>query len=80
MPEVPLDDQIPVRVILEPALALGHELLELRVADPVVLPVVEHRQEHVDVRQHLAEPFRRLEGDVLVRALGVESSASASIA
>ena len=41
-------------------------------ADPVVLPVVEYRQEHVDVRQHLVEPLRRLEGDVLVRALGVD--------
>ena len=47
----------------EPALAVAKQLLHLVVADPVVLLVVEHRNEHVQVRQQVAQPARRAERD-----------------
>ena len=44
------------RVRLEPALAAAQQLVDLRLLDPVVLVVVEHRQQHVEVRQQVGEP------------------------
>src|SRR5690606_37054074 len=47
----------------EPAFALGKELLELVVADVVVLGVVEDRNEHIEVRKKPSERRRRAQRD-----------------
>lgn len=54
--EVPADDQIPFGMRGEPALATPHELVDLGLVDPVVLVVIEDRQEHVQVGEQLREP------------------------
>jgi hypothetical protein len=43
---------------VEPALSMAKELLDLVVSDPVVLLIVEHRDEHVQVRQEFAQASR----------------------
>ena len=52
--EVAAGDQLALRMRGEPALAVAQQLLDLVVADPVVLVVVEHRDEHVEVREQVA--------------------------
>ena len=52
--EVAVDDQLALGMPGEPALAAAQQLLHLVVADPVVLLRVEHRHEHVEVREQLA--------------------------
>ncbi len=42
----------------QPALAVPEQLLHLGVADPVVLLLVEDGDQHVEVRQELAQPAR----------------------
>ena len=56
MDQVARHDDIARRVAVEPALAVTKQLLDFVVADPVVLLIVEHRNEHVEVRQQLAQP------------------------
>ena len=51
------------RVILEPALAVTKQLFDLVVSHPVVLLIVENRNEHVKMRQQVAQPPRRAERD-----------------
>ena len=42
---------------------MTQQLLDLVVADPVVLLIVENRNEHVQVRQQVAQPARRAQRD-----------------
>ena len=53
----------------QPALALGEQLLHLVLADEVVLAVVEHRDQDVEVRQQVRERGRLADGDREVRTL-----------
>jgi hypothetical protein len=66
--EVARHDQLAVRVAGEPALPAGKQLLDLVVADPVVLLRVEHRHEHVEVRQQVAQPALAGEPERVVAA------------
>src|SRR2546422_5618882 len=54
--QVPSSDQITLRVRRKPALAAAQELLDLRGAHPVVLLVVEDRDQDVQVREQVADP------------------------
>lgn len=54
--QVSAGDRLPLGMRGQPALPAAHEFLHLVVADPVVLVVVEDRNQHVQVRQELAEP------------------------
>ncbi len=56
--EVAERDRLALGVLREPALALGEEVVDLRVAHPVVLLVVQHGHEHVQVREQLPQPAR----------------------
>ena len=57
--QVAAGDQLALGVRREPALAVAQQLLDLVVADPVVLVVVEHRDEHVEVGEQVAQAARR---------------------
>jgi hypothetical protein len=68
--EVAVGDQLPFRVGRQPALAAAQQLVDLVAVDPVVLVVVEHRQEHVEMREQIGQPrvAREGESDVAARA------------
>src|SRR5438093_6895576 len=55
--EVATGDRFSLGVRREPSLAMTDELLDFVVAHPVVLLVVEHGDEHVQMRQQLGEPL-----------------------
>src|SRR5262249_57185485 len=66
--EIAPGDQLALRMAREPALAVSQELLDLGVADPVVLLPVEDGDEDVELRQQLGQPARPRERDREVRA------------
>jgi hypothetical protein len=49
--EVTVDDQLALWMRSEPAFPVTQELIDLGVADVVVLLVIEHGKQHVQVRQ-----------------------------
>ncbi len=53
--EVAAGDEVARRVLGEPAVAGAHQLADLVVGHPVVLPVVEHGQQHVEVAERVGE-------------------------
>jgi hypothetical protein len=53
----------------QPALAPGEQLVELVLPDPIVLGVVEHRQQHVQMRKQILKPTGRAQLDSKIRAL-----------
>ena len=59
MLEVAARDQLALGVRRPASPRRAQQLLDLVVADPVVLVVVEHRDEHVQVRQQVAQAHRR---------------------
>ena len=63
MHEISRDDHVARGVSVEPALAVAQQLFDLVVTNPVVLLVVEHRNEHIEVRQQVAQPARRAKRD-----------------
>jgi len=67
--EVAPGDQVALGVRAEPALPAPQELLDLIVAHVVVLLVVEHRDQDVEVRQQVAQPGRPGKGHRPIRAL-----------
>ena len=56
--EIPRDDHIARRMAVEPALPVTKQLLDFVVPNPVVLLIVENRNEHAQVRQEFAQPAR----------------------
>ena len=58
MHEISRDDRIAGRMAVEPALAVTKQLFDFVVPHPVVLLIVENRNEHVQVRQQFAQPAR----------------------
>ncbi len=56
MLEVAAGDLLPLRVRGQPAFPPGQQLVQLLLPDPVVLVVVEHRKQHVEVGEQVAEP------------------------
>ena len=78
MAQVALGDQLAFGVGREPLAAAAEQLLDLVGAHPVVLVVVEHRQQNVEVLEEVLHPEVPLESDVEVPAvppggkLGVE--------
>jgi hypothetical protein len=54
--QVALDDQVARGMALQPAFATLHQLGDLVLADPVVLVVVEHRDQHIEVVEQVAQP------------------------
>ena len=67
--QVAAGDRVPLGVGGEPALPAGEELLHLVLRDPVVLLVVEDRDEDVEVGEEVLEAGGRGQRDVVVRAL-----------
>ena len=49
--QIATDDQLELRVSLQPAFAAPQQLLHFVFADPVVLLIVEYRNEHIEVAQ-----------------------------
>ncbi len=68
MTQVATGDELPLGVVGEPVTATAEQLVDLVVADPVVLVVVEHRQEHVQVLQDVLDPGYRRQAYIKVRA------------
>ena len=58
MLQVSRHDDIAGRVTFEPPLAAPQQLFDLVVSYPIVLVVVQHRDEYVQVSQHVAEATR----------------------
>ena len=58
MLEVAAGDELARRMVGQPGAAVGQELAGLVVADPVVLVVVEHRQQDVEVGEQVGQPHR----------------------
>src|SRR5262249_60529325 len=52
VPEVAAGDEVSLGMLAEPGLAAPQELLDLVRPDPVVLRVVEDREEHVQMLEH----------------------------
>jgi len=69
MLEVPVGDGFALGMRGQPPFALGEEFFHLVAADVIMLAVVEHRNEHVKVRQQLGQGRRLLERDRVVWAL-----------
>ena len=63
MHEISRDDRVARGMSIEPALAVAKQLFDLVGSNPVVLLVVEHRNEHIQVRQQVAQSARRAERD-----------------
>jgi hypothetical protein len=75
--EVAQGDGLALGVVGEPALAEAQQLVDLVVADVVVLAVVEHGDQHVEVREQFASGAVRASVDGVVAAvapLGVGGS------
>ena len=58
MLEVAVDDLLLLRVRRQPRLAVAKQLLHFVLADPVVLVVVQHRDQHVQVREQIVQGDR----------------------
>jgi hypothetical protein len=61
--QVAATDQLASGMGRQPRAALVEQLASLVLADPVVLVVVEHRQQHVEMRQQVGEPHPARETD-----------------
>ena len=59
MHEIARDDGIARRMAIEPALSVTKQLLDLVVPNPVVLLIIENRNQDVQVRQQVAQPACR---------------------
>src|SRR5262249_10625748 len=57
------DNHVARRMLVQPALAMTQQLLDLIVSNPVVLLVVQYRDQYVQVRQQLAQSPRRSQRD-----------------
>ena len=68
MLEIAAGDELALRMGLQPTRALGDQLVHLAVADPVVLAVVEGRDEYVQVGEHFRQAHPPGQGNVPVRA------------
>src|ERR1700735_2992088 len=69
MLEVPLGDELACGVSREPSLAMAQELRDLVVTDEIVLVVVKDGDEHVEVREQVADLAGGSQGDPEVGAL-----------
>ena len=58
MAQVATSDQRSIRVGAQPVATAPQELVDLALADPVVLVVVEHRQQHEHLLQHVPQAGR----------------------
>ena len=58
MHEIARDDGVARRMAVEPALPVTKQLFDFVVPNPVVLLIVENRNQHVQVRQQVAQPAR----------------------
>jgi len=61
MHQIARDDGIARRMTIEPALSVPKQLLDLVVPNPVVLLIIENRNQDVQVRQQVAQPACRAE-------------------
>ena len=64
--EIAAGDQLLLGVVGQPALARPQQLVDLVGRDPVVLGVVEHRQQHIQVPQRVGEPQLALQHEAYV--------------
>jgi len=72
MLEIAPRDQFALRMLRQPAFALPQQLVDLVIADPIVLLVVEHGDEDIEVGQELRQRHGPADGDVPVaRGLAV---------
>ena len=64
MSQVAPGDEVALGVVGQPAGAEAHQLVDLVRADPVVLAVVEHRQQHVQVGEGVGQPHGAAQAEV----------------
>ena len=67
--QVAADDHVPLRVAGQPLRGRAGELADLISGDPVVLAVVQHRQQHVQVAEQVLDPAGAGQPDAEVRAV-----------
>ena len=68
-PQVPVGDELTCGMRCEPSLSSAEELVDLVPTDPVVLVVVEHRDEDIKVPKQILQPHDPAEDEVVVGAL-----------
>ena len=56
-------------MLLQPAFAMPKQLLDLVLADPIVLLVVEHRDQHIEMRQQAPQRGHAAQRQVPIRSL-----------
>src|SRR5439155_2842906 len=68
-PQVSIRDELTCRMRREPALSSAEELVDLVPTNPVVLVVVEYRNEDIKVPKQILQSYRPAEDEVVVSAL-----------
>ena len=68
MLQVAVGDQVPLGMAAQPPIAEAQQLVYFIVADPVMLVVVQYRQQHIQVGQQVLEPGFRCEAHAEVWA------------
>ena len=66
--EIPAHDEIPTRMIFQPAFSPGDELVHLGVSDPIVFAAVQHRHQHIEMGQQVRQRLAARQCDVPVTA------------
>ena len=64
--QITIHDQLAIGMVRQPTLAAREQLRDLVVADPIVLLRVEHRDQHIQVRQQLTQPHLTAQMDGVV--------------
>lgn len=67
--QVPAGDEVAIRVVGEPARPGAHQLVDLVGALPVVLGLIERREQHVELVQRIGEPQRAREREIHVSGI-----------
>ena len=69
VPDIAIDDQLAIGMTGQPSLTAAQQLLDLGLSHPVVLLRVEHRDQHVEVREQILQAHLTVQLDGEVAAL-----------
>ena len=64
--EIAPGDHVALGMGFQPALAMAQQLIDLVVADPVVLFLVEHRHQDIEMLQDIGQACRDRQGDIQI--------------
>lgn len=52
--QITIGDEFALWMLAQPSLAVAQQLFHFGIADPIVLVVIKHRNQHVEMRQQIA--------------------------